>query len=121
MSLENPSDRPSSEPDGVTDAADDAAVVEIERGEAVVRRSPRYLRFLLSGAIVGIVVALILTVTFPANDEFSIGQVFGFLLLLCGVIGMTLGAVVALVFDRVLAKRSHTEQVEHTTLTTPED
>ncbi|KQX08576.1 hypothetical protein ASC59_11700 [Leifsonia sp. Root1293] len=103
----------------MTDA--DAATVEIVRGEAVVRRSPRYLRFLLAGAIVGILVALILTVTFPANPEFSIGQVFGFLLLLCGVIGLALGAVIALVFDRVLSKRAHTEQVEHTTLTTRED
>ncbi|KQO97859.1 hypothetical protein ASF30_15415 [Leifsonia sp. Leaf264] len=95
-------------------------MVEITRGEAVVRRSPRYLRFLLTGAVVGILVALVLTVTFPANDEFSSGQVFGFLLLLCGIIGMTLGAVVALILDRTLAKRARTEAVEHTTLTTPE-
>lgn len=106
--------------DAAAPAADDAAVVEITRGEAVVRRSPRYLRFLLTGAVVGILVALVLTVTFPANDEFSSGQVFGFLLLLCGIIGMTLGAVVALILDRTLAKRARTEAVEHTTLTTPE-
>ena len=91
-----------------------AEVVASEQVDAVVRRSPRYLRFLLVGAVAGIIVALILTVAFPENDQFSVGQVFGFLLLLFGVIGMTIGAVVALVLDRMLAKRAQSATAEHT-------
>ncbi len=73
-----------------------------------VRRSPRYMRFLVVGASIGIVVALILTVAFPANADFDRGQVFGFLLLFFGVIGLGLGAVVALILDRRAARRSVT-------------
>jgi uncharacterized membrane protein len=91
-----------------------AEVVASEQVDALVRRSPRYLRFLLVGAVAGIIVALILTVAFPENDQFSVGQVFGFLILLFGVIGMTIGAVVALVLDRMLAKRARSATAEHT-------
>jgi hypothetical protein len=78
-----------------------------------VRRSPRYPRFLALGAVVGVVAALILTVAFPDNAEFDKGQVFGFLLLACGTIGVALGALVALVIDRVLAGRAASVTMEH--------
>lgn len=73
-----------------------------------VRRAPRITRFLAIGAVVGILVALILTVAFPENDDYDRGQVFGFLLLFCGVIGLGLGALTALILDRRAARRSVT-------------
>ncbi|KRC62083.1 hypothetical protein ASE14_09975 [Agromyces sp. Root81] len=90
--------------------------IEIERDTVTVRRAPRYSRFLTLGALVGAVVALILTVAFPANDEFDKGQVFGFLLLACGAIGVALGAVVALVIDRASARRAQAVTAEHETI-----
>ncbi|WP_308797461.1 MFS transporter [Agromyces silvae] len=83
-------------------------------GETVnVRRAPRYGRFILLGAGLGIVLALILTFAFPENDEFDRGQVFGFLLLGLGTFGVAFGAVAALIFDRVLSHKSGLAIAEH--------
>jgi hypothetical protein len=83
-------------------------------GETVrVRRSPRYGRFIALGAGLGAIVALILTFAFPENGEFDRGQVFGFLLLGLGVLGVAFGAGVALVFDRVLSNKSGLAIAEH--------
>lgn len=89
---------------------------EVERDVVTVRRAPRYSRFMTLGALVGAVVALILTVSFPANDEFDQGQVFGFLLLACATIGLALGALVALVIDRATARRAKSVAAEHETI-----
>ena len=89
---------------------------EVERDTMTVRRAPRYSRFMTLGALVGAVVALILTMSFPANDEFDRGQVFGFLLLACATIGLALGALVALLIDRATARRAKSVTVEHETI-----
>ncbi|SIN86675.1 hypothetical protein [Agromyces cerinus] len=89
---------------------------EVERDIVTVRRAPRYSRFMTLGALVGAVVALILTVSFPANDDFDKGQVFGFLLLACAAIGLALGALVALVIDRATARRAKSVTAEHETI-----
>ncbi|MET0724950.1 MAG: hypothetical protein ABWY36_01275 [Leifsonia sp.] len=122
MSTVNPDDRADAESTAVpaVPVIPRDEIVETEQVDAVVRRSPRYLRFMAVGAAAGILVALILTVAFPANAEFSSGQVFGFLLLLCGTVGLTIGAVVALVLDRMLAKRARRVTAEHS-VTHPAD
>lgn len=89
---------------------------EVERDVVTVRRAPRYSRFMTLGALVGAVVALILTVSFPANDDFDRGQVFGFLLLACAAIGLALGALIALLIDRATARRAKSVTVEHETI-----
>ena len=79
---------------------------EIVRAEAAVtlHRAPRYRNFMLLGAIVGVLVALILTVSFPETEEYERIQIFGFLLLGGVAVGTTLGAVVALVIDRIIGR-----------------
>lgn len=77
-----------------------------ETSEVLIRRSPRYLRFMGAGAILGIVVALILTFAFPDSRDFTQAQVFGFLALFAIVIFGTVGALVALAFDRVASRRA---------------
>jgi hypothetical protein len=86
-----------------------------------IRRSPRYLRFMGVGAILGIVLALILTTTFESTPEFSRTQIFGFLALLAVVLFGTLGAVVALVLDRVGSRRSSTVVAERVDVHTQEE
>ncbi|MGG7466067.1 hypothetical protein [Plantibacter sp. YIM 135347] len=70
-----------------------------------IRRSPRYWRFAIIGLVVGIFAALILTVAFPPNPDFSLLQVFGFLLLVCGVLGTTLAILVSLILDRIVGRK----------------
>jgi hypothetical protein len=67
-------------------------------------RAPRYRNFMLLGAIVGVLLALILTLSFPENDEYSRAAIFGFLLLGGVAVGTALGAVVALVIDRIIGR-----------------
>ncbi|WP_019181511.1 hypothetical protein [Microbacterium yannicii] len=82
-----------------------------------VRRAPKISVFLIAGAVLGVVVALILTFAFDGTSEvspntgvvYSQGQVFGFLTLVCVPIGLALAGVVALIFDR--RSRQHTRQV----------
>lgn len=94
---------------------------------ATVRRAPKYSVFLALGAALGVFVAMILTFAFdgqanPAIGQtmsFTQGQVFGFLALVCGVIGLGLGGIVALVFERTLGRRTHkvvVDREEHLTI-----
>lgn len=93
-----------------------------------VRRAPRYGRFITLGAIVGAIVALILTFAFSGEPtiegeliEFDKGQVFGFLLLICATIGVALGALVALLIDRSTARRARSVTVERESTHRPGD
>jgi hypothetical protein len=85
-----------------------------------VKRSPRYARFMIAGAVVFAVIALILTFAFPANPTYDRGAVFGFLLLLCGSIGVALGAVIALLIDRSANRRARTVVADRVTVSAPE-
>ena len=80
----------------------------VTQATVTVRRSPRYARFMLVGVIVFVILALILTYAFPDSNEYGRGQVFGYLLLLGAVVGLALGAVAALVADRIARRRSRT-------------
>ncbi|WP_174775406.1 hypothetical protein [Cryobacterium frigoriphilum] len=86
-----------------------------ERAETVIgtvtgtlHRAPRYTNFMILGAILGVLTALILTVIYPENADFSRAQVFGFLLLAGVAGGVALGSVIALILDRVVGRRSST-------------
>lgn len=79
----------------------------------VVRRSPRFVRFMVVGIIVGVIAALILTFSLPNDSEFTLTQIFGFMLLITGTIGGTLGLVFALVFDKLYSKRLGEATAEH--------
>lgn len=80
--------------------------------QVVVRRSPKFLTFMFVGIIVGIFAALILTFAFPNTSEFTLTQIFGFVVLITSAVGGTLGLVFALLFDRLLSKRTVTVDAE---------
>ena len=85
-----------------------------------VRRAPKYSVFLAVGAALGLVVAMILTFVFNGTGDVSPNtglvytqtQVFGFLALICITVGVVVGAVVALILDRALARRAHAVTVD---------
>ncbi|MEY9954052.1 hypothetical protein [Leifsonia sp. EB34] len=97
------------EPAPAPDPEVDATVTE---AQVRVHRSPRYFRFMLTGAVVFGVIALILTYSFPANPTYDRGQVFGFLLAICATIGVAVGALVALLIDRAVTRRARTVQAD---------
>ena len=99
---------------------DEPVETDVSDDVVTVRRAPRYGRFITLGALVGALVALLLTFAIsgqPAQPElelgFDRGPVFGFLLLLCATIGAALGAVAALLIDRGSAKRAKSVLVVH--------
>ncbi|MET0589970.1 MAG: hypothetical protein ABWZ77_02235 [Naasia sp.] len=83
-----------------------------ERATVRIRRSPKLSGFALAGVMVGVVVALVLTFAFPADQEFSPSQVFGFLLLFSAVVFGALGVVVALVFENISRRRAREIQAD---------
>ncbi|MRH28225.1 potassium transporter Trk [Microbacterium sp. SYP-A9085] len=88
--------------------------------------------FLVLGAALGILVALILTFAFGVADDsglepsavsavsYSKGQVFGFLLLVCGTAGVALGGIVALVLEWTVGRRTRRVRVDRESVTTVE-
>jgi len=95
-----------------------------ETVEATVRRVPRYGVFMGIGVVVGIIVAGILTLigSYEPSDAVNVvyppGQVFGFLLLWTVPIGLALGGVVGLIFERVSRRHDRVVRVEHETIVT---
>ncbi|ADX74689.1 hypothetical protein Asphe3_35880 [Pseudarthrobacter phenanthrenivorans Sphe3] len=68
-----------------------------ERREITVRRAPKYVPFLILGALVGIAAAAVMAYGVPENPSFDAGAVFGFFMVAFAAGGAILGAVVALV------------------------
>jgi len=117
LSEPEPDGQPEVQRDGQreVDPAVDPAVPTEPREEAVIgtitgtlHRAPRYTNFMILGAILGVLSALILTVIFPENAEFSRAQVFGFLLLAGVAGGVALGSLIALLLDQMVGRRSTT-------------
>lgn len=103
--LPDPSDRPAIPVEAPNE-------ILLEEATTKVHRAPRYTNFMLLGAIVGVICALVLTFAFPENPVYDRGQVFGFLVLACIAIGVALGCVFALVLDRILSKKAATVVID---------
>ncbi len=81
-------------------------------GEARIRRAPRIGRFLFLGAAVGVIGTLILTSLYPADPNIGFPALFGYFALYGVPIGVALGAMLALVLDRLSVRRTRTVTVE---------
>jgi len=67
---------------------------------------------MIVGAVVGAILALLLTVLYPRNTEFDPTQVFGFLLLGGIAIGVAVSCLVAIVLDRFVGRSATTVVVD---------
>lgn len=84
------------------------------RREVVVRRAPKFVPFMAAGTVLGIAAAAATALAGPENAEFTRGAVFGFFTVFFGLAGLLLGAVVALVLDRVSVRRAEHLLAEET-------
>lgn len=85
-----------------------------------IRRAPKFSVFLVLGALVGIFVALILTASYPIDPKVGFGPIFGYFAIYGFVGGLLVGAIVALLFDRVLSRRAKTVAVTVDRLQVPD-
>jgi hypothetical protein len=88
----------------MTDAPDGP----MDETEVSIRRAPRYARFLLAGAALGVIAALIATSVVPVDKNVGFGAMFGYLLLYGVPIGLALGAATAVLLDRRATRRAST-------------
>ena len=65
-----------------------------------VHRPPRFSAFLLSGALAGLVIGLLLSVTGPVDSRYDASTAAGFLGLIFAGLGLLVGGLVAVLLDR---------------------
>jgi hypothetical protein len=63
-------------------------------------RTPRYGRFIGTGAVLGVLIALVLATVQGGTEQYSAAAAFGYLALLLGPIGGLLGGAVAVLLER---------------------
>ncbi|KQR20334.1 hypothetical protein ASF79_12395 [Agreia sp. Leaf335] len=74
----------------------------------MVRRSPRFVRFIAVGVVLAILITLILTFVFPETPNYSRAQVFGFVGIILVTVFVGLSAGVAVAVDRASTRRART-------------
>jgi uncharacterized membrane protein len=96
---DRPDERPVPAPNAVTSS-----------DEVTIRRAPKFGVFIVGGALLGFVATLVvvsLTMDLPGQqEEASFGSLVGYFSLWGVTIGAFVGAVVAVVLDRVFARRA---------------
>ena len=90
-----------------------------ERDQVRVRRAPKYSAFLTFGGGIGAIVAFILTASNRVDPEVGFLQMFLFLALFGVTIGMLVGGVAALAFERAYARRATTVTAERSEMAAP--
>lgn len=83
-----------------------------ERREITVRRAPKYVPFLILGGMVGIAAAAVIAYALPGDASYDPGSVFGFFMVMCAAGGVILGAIAALILDRLSVRRTQQAVVE---------
>ena len=84
--------------------------------DARIRRAPKYPAFIIVGGGIGAIVTFILTRAFPADPNVGFAALFGYFALYGVTAGVVIGALAALILDRVLLRRSKPAVVELTTV-----
>lgn len=83
-----------------------------ETRTASVRRAPKYGAFIGLGAVVGLLVTVVATTAFPADPEVGMVATVGYMSVFGVSAGAALGAVAALIADRVGRRRATVVEVE---------
>ena len=98
----------------------DAAVGSFaEEAELTIRRAPKIPAFLIVGGGLGGVVTFVLTGLYPIDPQVGLAALFGCFALFGVTGGVLLGALVALILDRISTRRARTARVIRETIETP--
>jgi len=87
--------------------AENAKTTTIKTEQVQIRRSPKYLQFLITGGILGLIIALILNASIAA-DARTAAPILGYLVAFSVAIGAALGMVAAVILDRIGTARAKT-------------
>ncbi|HEY5224401.1 MAG TPA: hypothetical protein VIJ18_15305 [Microbacteriaceae bacterium] len=102
------SGRPTDPDASATDGGviDDAVVLDetVTPQTVRIKRTPRYGRFILVAVIVCAAAAFIVTYSFPQGQGYDRASVFGYMLLVAIAVGIVLGALAALLADRISSR-----------------
>ncbi|WP_423920067.1 hypothetical protein ACPEEZ_13505 [Frigoribacterium sp. 2-23] len=90
------------------------------RDEVTVRRAPKVMVFVITGALVGLVVSFVLTALFPFDDGVGMAATFGYFALYGLAVGALLGGIVAVIVDRRASRRARRIEVERRQVDPPE-
>ena len=71
-----------------------------------IRTAPSYPAFIGLGLALGLLAAFLVTLLGPDNESYTFGSVLGVMAVICGGLGAGLGAILALVLDRIGLKRA---------------
>lgn len=93
------------DPAAVGDAEPEA--VEHAPVEVELQRSVRYARVLIGATVIGVILGAVVSLFFPVAEDadYTLGQVAGLSAVIGGVIGLAVGAILALLLG-IIAKRS---------------
>jgi hypothetical protein len=75
-----------------------------EPEEVEIRKAPKLLPFALTGAVVGVLIALALYLLIPAESRSS-EDILGLLLVALGSLGLGLGVALSIAIDLISSKR----------------
>ncbi len=79
-----------------------------ERATVNIRRAPKFSAFVVVGALIGFLVALVLTSVFPADPKVGFAATLGLFSLFGISLGGIIAAAIAVVVDRRASRRSGT-------------
>ena len=91
----------------------------VEETQLTIRRAPKIPAFLIVGGGVGAIATFILTALFPVDPQVGFAALFGYFALFGVTGGVLLGALLALILDRVATRRARTARVTRETIETP--